>query len=150
MQHNPVPRCESCGTGIPEGARTCVACEERLRPGTTVTARRNRFLRWVSATHSLILWAALIGLLLQAVGLLKVGAGGSWGLALGGTLILSIALTVEARRKNRSWLWGLLGFLGIIGLVFVLPLWRRCGTCRRRLPPEEATCVACHGPAGYR
>lgn len=131
--------------------RTCVTCEEQVRPETSVTARRrNRFFRWASATHSGILWAALIGMLLQAVGILRGGAGGSWGLALGGTAILSIALTVEARQKNRSWLWGLLGFLGFLGMIFVLPLWRRCRTCRRRLPPEEANCVACNGPAGYR
>jgi len=136
----PVPRCESCGTDIPEGTRTCVTCEVR---------RLDRFYRWESFTHFLVHAAVILGLILQAVGIIRA-AGGSWGLLLGGTAILSIALTVEARRKNRSWLWGLLGFLGFLGLIFVLPLWRRCGTCRRRLPPEEATCVACHGPAGYR
>src|SRR6185295_110012 len=69
-------------------------------------------------------------------------------LALAGRLgggILALSLTVFARRRNRSWAWGLLGFLYLPGAGWVLQfLRRRCDRCRTLLPRDADRCRVCN------
>lgn len=133
--------------------RFCVDCEERrnsTKSRPSAVRRVNRFLRWVSFTHFLIHAFTFLGVFLHFIGVIMGFGTGHWWLAIAGSIILAVAFTVSAREKNRSWAWGLLGVLGFVGLVFVLPLWERCDRCGRRLDPDERQCVSCHGPSGFR
>lgn len=133
--------------------RFCVDCEERrnsTKSRPSAVRRVNRFLRWVSVTHFLVHAFGFLGMFLHFIGVIMGFGTGNWWLAIAGSIVLSVAFTVSAREKNRSWAWGLLGVLGFIGAVFVLPLQARCERCRRLVGRDEVRCIACHGPSGFR
>lgn len=108
--------------------------------------RIDQTLRWHTGTSVFIHLCLFLGLFIEAIGFIAWKAPGSLGpgLVLAGGTMNAFSLTVLARRRNRSWRWGLLGFLHLAGAIVVFRfLKRRCERCATILPPDSDRCRRC-------
>ena len=88
--------------------------------------------------NAISLGVGIIGILLQCTGnIALVGVG---------TLILIFAFAYYARMRGRSWLWGLMGLLSILGLIILYFLGKVCSWCDEKNSFRNDTCERCNAP----
>lgn len=134
--------CPFCTVPIPLNVVVCPSCEHKLPPPVDIKAVERKLEEWrwrIGVFRPFADWfinsLLLVGVLGQLSGVLlgfgadRYIAEAPWFLLVG-TLILCLSLTLHAKIKFRSWAWGMMGFLSIIGIGVVLVLLRpRCLKC---------------------
>lgn len=109
---------------------------------------RRRFSRLKVAAY-LILFAAFVGQLL-ARKWFRTAIPGDRTLPVlafvGATLAFVFACCLMARVKGRSVLFGLLGFLNIVGYFFISYMKKACHRCGTLVPDSTGECPRCSAP----